>query len=83
MMKHNIVEDPDLEMEMMKAEIAEQDPIFRFDMMAAMFADLGTPEGDRRAMYCRKMAEIMIDKTLMGELTPEGCPGRNLKLHLN
>lgn len=74
MLKHNIVEDPDKEQDIMDEEVAAQDPVFRYDKLAKYFKDMGTPEGDRYALYYEAMSALLIESTIkkamMAELIP-------------
>jgi len=76
MVKHNIVEDPDLEQDKMDEELAAQDPVFKFDKLAKYFKDQGTEEGDRMAQYYAALSAITIEKTvkdaIMRSLVPSG-----------
>jgi hypothetical protein len=79
MQKHNIVDNPDAEMELIQMELAEQDPVFRYDYWAKSFADKANPDDPedynaRMALYCEKVSRIMIDKTIQGELMPPMMP---------
>lgn len=79
MLKHNIVEDPDKEQDIMDEEVAAQDPVFRYDKLAKYFKDLGTPEGNRMALYYEALSAIVIESTvqkaMMAELMPPGMAG--------
>jgi len=79
MLKHNIVEDPDKEQDIMDEEVAAQDPVFRYDKMAKYFKDLGTPEGDRMAEYYMALSALVIENTIkkvmMAELMPPEVSG--------
>jgi len=70
MLQGKIVEDPDIEMDAIDEEIANQDPVFRFDKIGKKFADLGTPEGDRRALYYQKMSDIFIERVITEGILP-------------
>ena len=79
MLKHNIVEDPDREQDIMDEEIAAQDPVFRYDKLALHFKDKGTPEGDRMSQYYMALSALTIEGTvkraIMAELMPPQMPG--------
>lgn len=74
MLKHNIVEDPDREQDIMDEEVAAQDPVFRYDKLAKLYKDKGTPEGDRMALYFMSLSALTIENTIkkavMAELIP-------------
>ncbi len=74
MLKHNIVEDPDREQDIMDEEIAAQDPVFRYDKLAKYFKDMGTPEGDRMANYYIALSAITIEKTVKQAIAAELMP---------
>lgn len=76
--QHNIVQDPDAEAEKIDVELAEQDVVTRYDKLAAMYADLRTPDGDRRALYYQAMAQIEIDKALAQMTAPPSVPDRGM-----
>ena len=71
MLKHNIVEDPDKEQDIMDEEVATQDPVFRYDKLAKYFKDQGD---ERMAQYYMALSAITIEKTveraIMAELMP-------------
>jgi len=75
MLKHNIVEDPDKEQDIMDEEVAALDPVFRYDKMAKYFADQGD---ERMAQYYMALSAITIENTVkravMAELIPPGMP---------
>jgi len=62
--RHNIVEDPDREQDIMDEELAAQDPVFQYDKLAKYFKDQGTPEGDKYAQYFLALEALTIDKTI-------------------
>ncbi len=74
MLKHNIVEDPDKEQDIMDEEIAAQDPVFRYDKLAKYFKDMGTPEGDRMAEYYMALSAITIENTVKKAIAAELMP---------
>lgn len=75
MLKHNIVEDPDREQDIMDEEVAAQDPVFRYDKLAKYFKDQGN---DRMAQYYMALSAITIENTvqraIMAELMPPEAP---------
>ena len=78
MVKHNIVEDPDAEMDRMKAELAEQDPVMRYRYWAYKFEDDGTEEGKFMAQYCMYVSQQLMLKTMNGELNPPVMQDRGM-----
>jgi hypothetical protein len=76
MTKHNIVEDPDREMDNMDEEIASEDPVFHYDKMAKYFKDQGN---ERMAQYYMALSAITIENTvkkaMMAQLMPPQEPG--------
>lgn len=78
MVKHNIVEDPDREMDAMEEEEASLDPVFRYDKMAKYFKDQGD---DRMALYYESLSALTIENTVkqavMQQLMPPAAPGQN------
>jgi len=80
MLKHNIVEDPDREIDNMDEELASQDPVLKYDKLAKYFTDQGD---DRMAQYYMALSAITIQKTveqaIMAQLMPETIPGEGEK----
>ena len=77
MLRHNIVEDPDREIDIMDEEVAAQDPVFRYDKLAKYFLDQGD---DRMAQYYMALSALTIENTvkkaMMAELMPpQGTEG--------
>ena len=76
MLKHNIVEDPDREQDIMDEEVAAQDPVFRYDKLAKYFKDQGN---DRMAQYYMALSALTIENTvqraIMAELIPPEMAG--------
>ena len=72
MVKHNIVADPDLEIDKIEEEIASQDPVLRYDKLAKYFKDQGN---DRMAQYYVALSALTIEgtvkKAMMAELMPQ------------
>lgn len=77
MLKHNIVEDPDKEQDIMDEEVAAQDPVFRYDKLAKYFKDQGN---DRMAQYYMALSAITIESTVQraieAELIPPEMPSK-------
>jgi len=71
MLKHNIIEDPDREQDIMDEEVAALDPVFKYDKLAKYFKDQGN---DRMAQYYMALSAITIESTvkkaIMAELIP-------------
>lgn len=71
MTKHNIVADPDKEMDIMDEEFAAQDPVFKYDKLAKYFKDQGD---ERMARYYMALSAITIENTvkkaIMAQLMP-------------
>ena len=80
MTKHNIVEDPDRELDIMDEELAAQDPVLRYDKLAKYFKDQGD---ERMAQYYMALSAITIEKTvqqaIMAQLMPPEVPGEGEK----
>ncbi len=74
MVKHNIVEDPDREIDAMDEELASHDPVFQYDKLAKYFKDLGTPDGDRMAQYYMALSAITIEKTVKQAIAQQLIP---------
>jgi len=71
MLRHNIVEDPDREQDIMDEELAAQDPVFMYDKMAKYFKDQGD---ERMSRYYMALSAITVESTvkkaIMAELMP-------------
>ena len=61
MVKHNIVEDPDREQDIMDEELAGQDPVLKYDKLAKYWQDQGD---DRMALYYIALSKITIENTI-------------------
>ena len=75
MLKHNIVEDPDREMDIMDEELAAREPMFRYVKMAKYFKDMGTTEGDLMARTYMSLSSLVqenvLKKAMLAEIMPE------------
>ena len=71
MLKHNIVEDPDREQDIMDEEVAAQDPVFHYDKLAKKFKDDGN---DRMAQYYMALSAITIENTVKKAIVAELIP---------
>uniref|UniRef100_A0A6M3K297 Portal protein n=1 Tax=viral metagenome TaxID=1070528 RepID=A0A6M3K297_9ZZZZ len=71
MVKHNLVDDPDREMDIMDEELAAQDPVLKYDKLAKYFSDQGD---DRMAQYYMALSAItienMVKQSMMAQLMP-------------
>lgn len=81
MTKHNIVEDPDKEMEIMAQEkhidIAAQDPVLHNQELANYYIDQGNEE---MALYHMTLAKVAIEATISGMMGGTAKPSEEKKL---
>jgi len=73
MVKHNIVEDPDRELDIMDEETASQDPVLKYDKLAKYFKDQGD---ERMALYYQALSEITIEKTVQQAVMQQLMPAQ-------
>ena len=71
MLKHNIVEDPDKEQDIMDEEVAAQDPVFRYDKLALYYKDKGD---ERMALYFMALSKLTIENTIKRAIMEEQIP---------